>query len=110
VWRGSARIRMLMNGWARMKRTQQIAAIMLIVLLGAVDYGFLRTGQPANTTAAKGAKGVQTTLVDQSPMRTAERVARLADIPDEQALSRESIRLADHEMDLVYESARRNAE
>ena len=99
-----------MNGWARMKTTQKIAAIMLIVLLGAVAYGFLRTGQPANTTAPKGAKGVQTTLVDQSPMRTAQKLARLADIPDEQALSRESIRLADHEMDLAYESARRNAE
>src|SRR5438445_6599887 len=110
VWRDSARIRMVMNGWARMKTTQKIAAIMLIVLLGAVAYGFLRTGQPANTTAPKGAKGVQTTLVDQSPMRTAQKLARLADIPDEQALSREAIRLADHEMDLAYESARRNAE
>src|SRR2546430_5075305 len=87
-----------------------MAAILLTVLLGAVAYGFLRTGQPANTTATKGAKGVQTTLVDQSPMRTAQKLARLADIPDEQALSREAIRLADHEMDLAYESARRNAE
>ena len=101
---------MVMNGWGRMKTTQKIAAIMLIVLLGAVAYGFLRTGQPANTTAPKGAKGAQTTLVDQSPMRTAQKLARLADIPDEQALSREAIRLADHEMDLAYESARRNAE
>jgi len=83
---------------------------MLIVLLGAVAYGFLRTGQPANTTAPKGAKGLQTALVDQSPMRTAQKLARLADTPDEQALSREAIRLADHEMDLAYESARRNAE
>ena len=101
---------MVMNGWARMKTTQKIAAIMLIVLLGAVAYGFLRTGQPANTTAPKGAKGLQTALVDQSPMRTAQKLARLADTPDEQALSREAIRLADHEMDLAYESARRNAE
>ena len=101
---------MVMNGWARMKTTQKIAAITLIVLLGAVAYGFLRTGQPANTTAPKGAKGLQTALVDQSPMRTAQKLARLADTPDEQALSREAIRLADHEMDLAYESARRNAE
>jgi small-conductance mechanosensitive channel len=93
-----------------MKNTQKIAAILLIVLLGAVAYGFLRTGQPGNTTVTKGGKGVQTTLVDQSPMRTAQKLARLADIPDEQALSREAIRLADHEMDLAYESARRNAE
>src|SRR5436190_312031 len=86
VSRDSARIRMVMNGWARMKTTQKIAAITLIVLLGAVAYGFLRTGQPANTTAPKGAKGLQTALVDQSPMRTAQKLARLADTPDEQAL------------------------
>src|SRR5436853_7034464 len=101
---------MVMNGWGRMKTTQKIALIMLIVLLGAVTYGFFRTGQLASNTAAKAATGVRTTLVDQSPMRTAQKLARLADIPDEQALSREAIRLADHEMDLAYESARRNAE
>jgi small-conductance mechanosensitive channel len=93
-----------------MKTTQKIALIVLIVLVGAVAYGYLRTGQPANGTASKAAVGVQTTLVDQSPMRIAQKLTRLADTSEEQALSREAIRLADHEMDLAYESARRNAE
>jgi small-conductance mechanosensitive channel len=93
-----------------MKTTQKIALIVLIALLGAVAYGFFRTGQPASSTASKAAMGVQTTLVDQSPMRIAQKLVRLADTPEEQALSREAIRLADHEMDLAYESARRNAE
>ena len=101
---------MVMNGWGRMKTTQKIALIVLIVLLGVAGYGFFRTGQPASNTATKTATGVQTTLVDQSPVRIAQKLARLADTPDEQALSREAIRLADHEMDLAYESARRNAE
>jgi len=101
---------MVMNGWGRMKTTQKIALIVLIVLLGAAGYGFFRTGQPASNTATKAATGVQTTLVDQAPVRIAQKLARLADTPDEQALSREAIRLADHEMDLAYESARRNAE
>jgi small-conductance mechanosensitive channel len=93
-----------------MKTTQKIASIALIVLLGAVAYGFFRTGQHASSNAAKAATGVQTTLVDQSPMRIAQKLTRLADTPEEQALSKEAIRLADHEMDLAYESARRNAE
>jgi small-conductance mechanosensitive channel len=93
-----------------MKTTQKIASVLLIALLGAVAYGFFRTGQPASSTATKAGMGVQATLVDQSPMRIAQKLTRLADIPDEQALSREAIRLADHEMDLAYDSARRNAE
>ena len=93
-----------------MKATQKISSIVLVALLGAVAYGFFRTGQPSSKTATKGATGVQTTLVDQSPVRIAQKLARLADTPDEQALSKEAIRLADHEMDLAYESARRNAE
>jgi small-conductance mechanosensitive channel len=92
-----------------MKTTERIASILLIALLGAGAYGFFCTGQPATSTARK-AMGAQTTLVDQSPMRIAQKLLRLADIPEEQALSREAIRLADHEMDLAYESARRNAE
>ncbi len=93
-----------MDGWGRMKTTQKIALIVLIVLLGAAAYGFFRTGQTASNAATKAVKGVQTTLVDQSPVRIAQKLARLADTPDEQALSREAIRLADHEMDLAYES------
>ena len=93
-----------------MKATQKISLIVLVTLLGAVAYGFFRTGQPSGKTATKEATGVQTTLVDQSPVRIAQKLARLADTPEEQTLSKEAIRLADHEMDLAYESARRNAE
>ncbi|HKV62355.1 MAG TPA: mechanosensitive ion channel domain-containing protein [Candidatus Acidoferrum sp.] len=93
-----------------MKTTQKIALVLLIVLLGAAAYGYFRTGQPANGIAKKAAMGSQTTLVDQSPMRIAQSLIRRADTPEEQALSKEAIRLADHEMDLAYESARRNAE
>jgi len=93
-----------------MKATRKISSIVLVALLGAVAYGVFRTGQASSKTATKGGTGVQTTLVDQSPVRIAQKLARLADTPDEQALSKEAIRLADHEMDLAYESARRNAE
>ncbi len=87
-----------------------MAATALLALLGAVAYGLFRTGQSASSGPSKAVTGAQTTLVDQSPLRTAQKLARLADSPEEQALSREAIRLADHELDLAYESARRNAE
>src|SRR5437773_12439236 len=101
---------MVTTSWRRMKATQKISLIVLVTLLGAVAYGFFRTGQPSSKTATKEATGVQTTLVDQSPVRIAQKLARLANTPEEQTLSKEAIRLADHEMDLAYESARRNAE
>jgi small-conductance mechanosensitive channel len=93
-----------------MKTKQKLAAIALVALLGAVAYGLFRTGRPASSGSSKAVTGVQATLVDQSPLRTAQKLARLADSPEEQAFSREAIRLADHELDLAYESARRNTE
>src|SRR6266851_1727898 len=93
-----------------MKSTQNIAAIVLVALLGAVVYGLFRTEEPANGGGSKRAMGVQTSLVEQSPLRTAQKLVKLADTPEEQALSGEAIRLSDHELDLVYESARRDVE
>src|SRR5260370_26274232 len=93
-----------------MKSTQNIAALVLVALLGAVVYGLFRTEQPANGGGPKMAMGVQSALVDQSPLRNAQKLVKLADTPEEQALSREAIRLADHELDLAYESARRDVE
>jgi small-conductance mechanosensitive channel len=92
------------------KSTQNIAAIVLVALLGAVVYGLFRTEEPANGGGSKRAMGVQTSLVEQSPLRTAQKLVKLADTPEEQALSGEAIRLADHELDLAYESARRDVE
>src|SRR5216683_868720 len=93
-----------------MKSTQNIAAIVLVALLGAVVYGLFRTEEPANGGGSKRAMGVQSARVDQSPLRTAQKLVKLADTPEEQALSGEAIRLADHELDLAYESARRDVE
>jgi small-conductance mechanosensitive channel len=97
-----------------MKTSQKIAAIFLVLLLGATLYGLIRTTPPPTVLPTPG-KGhpsgtTQAPLVDQSPLRTAQKLAQLADEPEEQALSREAIRLADHELDLAYESAQREIE
>ncbi len=96
-----------------MRPAQKIAAVILVALLGATAYGLLRTGQPAPLSSdgnGNHAAGTKAPLVDQSSLRTAQKLAELADKPEEQALSKEAIRLADHELDLAFANAKRDAE
>lgn len=97
-----------------MNRKQDIAAIVLVLLLGATAYGLFRTARlpagPPNLGDTQVADGAQAPIVDQSPLLTAQKLAELADKPEEQELSREAIRLVDHELDLAFASAKRYAE
>ena len=97
-----------------MKRMQKIAAIVLVALLGAVAYGLFRTGQPANaptssTTPTPGT-GTQPPTVDQSPLLTARRLVQMPTSAEEKPFAEEALRLADHEMDLAFAAAVRDAE
>jgi small-conductance mechanosensitive channel len=97
-----------------MKTNQKIAAIVLVALLGAVAYGLFRTGQPANgpamnTRAAYGGPA-QASIVDQTPLLTAQRLAQMPTSPEEQPFAEEALRLGDHEMDLAFAAAVRDAE
>ena len=97
-----------------MNKKQNIAAVFLILILGATVYGLIQTGQPPAVPRSIGgteaADGTQAPIVDQSSLITAQKLAEFADKPEEQALSKEAIRLADHGLDLVYASAKRYAE
>src|SRR3982074_2448860 len=97
-----------------MKTTQKIAAILLLVLLGAVAYGLFRTAQPASAPAmnAKTAYGgaAQPPIVDQTPLLTAQRLAQIPTSAEEQPFAEEALRLGDHEMDLAFAAAVRDAE
>jgi hypothetical protein len=97
-----------------MKTTQKIFAIVLVLLLGATIYGLIRTVELPKTAPPKGqgnySAATQGSLVDQSALRTAQRLAQAADTPEEQALSKEAMRLVDHELDLAYQSALRDVE
>ena len=97
-----------------MKTRQKIATIVLVLLLGTIVYGLIRTTTAPSVVPSQG-KGKNASIVlapqvDQSPLRTAQKLAQFADNPEEQALSKEAIRLCDHELDLAYESARRDVE
>src|SRR5260221_2918982 len=93
-----------------MRSSQKIVAVVLIAALGAAIYGIVRMGRTSPVTAKSKAAAAHAALVDQTPLKTAQELAGLADRHDEQALSKDSIRLVDHELDLAIERARREAE
>ena len=93
-----------------MTTTQKIASVVLMVVLAATIYGVVRTGRDDGSAALRKSKVVgvaEGPLVDQTELATAQKLAQLADKADEQELSKEAIRLVDHELDLAFEGARR---
>src|ERR1700720_2480191 len=97
-----------------MKTKRKIAAIVLIALLGAVAYGLFRTGQPASAPAvnAKASYGVaaQGPIVDATPLLTAQRLAQMPTTAEELPFAEEALRLGDHDMDLTFAAAVRDAQ
>ena len=97
-----------------MKTKRKIAAIVLLALLGVVAYGLFRTGQPASAPAmnAKGAYGAaaQGPIVDQTPLLTAQRLAQMPTSAEELPFAEEALRLGDHDMDLAFAAAVRDAQ
>src|SRR5260370_33757779 len=94
--------------------TQRIGAVLVLALLGAVAYGLFRTGQPASApaTSTKTASGgpAQAPIVDQTPLLTAQRLAQMPNSAAEKPFAEEALRLGDHEMDLAFAAAVRDAE
>lgn len=91
-----------------MRTARQVAAIALIVLLGATIYGLIRTGSQAassgNGTVAKAASE-KTSLVDQTPLLTAQSLAQMPTSAAELPFAQEALQLGDKEMDLAFASA-----
>ena len=86
--------------------------VVLVILLAVSAYGLFRTSQlPALTVANstdRNANG-ETGFVDQTPLTTAQGLAALASGDDEHPLAREALRVGDHEVDLAFAAALRNA-
>jgi len=97
-----------------MKPRQKTLTLILVVLIGASLYGLRRTGQPAGQKIASkpgnGAALAEAQIVDQSPLLTAQALAKMPTSPEEQPFAQEALRLADHHMDLAYAAAVRDAE
>jgi small-conductance mechanosensitive channel len=98
-----------------MSMNQRIAAVALALLLAAAAYGLFRTGQTSSSPSVNSsdispdAPGAQSVAIDQSALATAQRMAALVSGEDEQILAKEALRLGDHEVDLAFASALRNA-
>ncbi len=97
----------------RMAKLQRISVILLVVLLGATIFGLVRTNRAANAPLSQDKKNhtapSQAPLVDLSPLKTAQELARLVNASEELPLAQEALRLADYEVDLAYSAALREA-
>jgi small-conductance mechanosensitive channel len=84
-----------------------ILGLLLFVLLGIVGLILTRdTGQPSSSAQLPGHR---TPLVDEQPLQTARQIAKLASNWDEFRLAQQALKLADHEVDLAFADALRDA-
>ncbi len=91
-----------------MKSFRDLAALILGILLAACLFTYY-SSRPSKPASNKSAASGQA-LVDTSILQTALGLSPLAATPDEQAQAREAWRLADHELDLTFAAALREAE
>jgi small-conductance mechanosensitive channel len=96
-----------------MSKLQKTAAAVLIVLLAAAGYGLWATSsvpvtpaRPVKTSATTPATPASAMpVIDQGTLLTAQRLARLANTPEEQSLAQSAVQIADHELDLAFTAA-----
>lgn len=95
-----------------MKTSQKTIAIALAVLLAAAAYSAYQTGQSKGTQRSTGTAAATqaASLVDQTPLLTAQRLAKLPTTADELPFAQDALRLSDHDMDLAYADAERELE
>ena len=103
-----------------MKNLSRIAGVVLALLLGAAAYGIFRTEPPAaslpvstpasaSVTTGTSTPAASQPVVDQTPLKIAQQLAPLATLPEERPLAQDAIRLTDHELDIGFAAALRDA-
>ncbi|HEV7966685.1 MAG TPA: mechanosensitive ion channel domain-containing protein [Candidatus Acidoferrales bacterium] len=89
-----------------MKRANKIFLIVLVVLVAATVYGLIRTGRESRIAVRNGTTGAtgpeQATLVDDTPLSTAQALAQLPTTSVELPLAQGALQLGDQEMDLAF--------
>jgi small-conductance mechanosensitive channel len=98
-----------------MRISERFFFVGLLALLAVVVTGLVMTRDialPDATQAQSDGKKSETTgesLIDQRPLQTARQLAALAATPEEKRFAQDSLRLADHLVDLAFASALRDA-
>jgi small-conductance mechanosensitive channel len=94
-----------------MTTVQKISTLLLVLLLAAAGVAWWKTAPPtAQATRQRAAALASAGLVDQSTYATAQRLAQLAETPDEQAFAQSALRVADHALAFAFTSALRDIE
>ncbi len=94
-----------------MTLAQKISTLVLVLLLAAAGAAWWKTAPPtARVTKQRAAAQAAAELVDQSTYTTAQRLAQLAETPEEQGYAQSALRVADHALAFAFTTALRDAE
>jgi len=93
-----------------MRTPQKLAAAALLLALAAASYGIFLLGHASIVSAKRKVASSEAALVDQTPFKSAQQLAQLADTPEEQEIAKEALRLGDYELDLSFSVALQEAE
>jgi small-conductance mechanosensitive channel len=93
-----------------MKSPRNLPALVLAILLAVSLLAYYSTRDSATSTASQTSVAAEQPLVDTSLLQSAVNLAASAVTPDEKTQAREAWRLADHELDLRFAAAMRDAE
>src|ERR1700674_4310242 len=90
---------------------QKISTLALVLLLAVAGVAWWKTAPPTvKMTRQRAAALAAAELVDQSTYATAQRLARLAETPDEQTYAQSALRVADHALTFAFTTALRDIE
>jgi small-conductance mechanosensitive channel len=95
-----------------MTKAQKILGGIIVLLLVISIYGFWisRESEAVRVEQSdKKSNNASVALVDLSPLKIAQQVAKLADTPEERALAQDALHRADEEVDQTFDSALREA-
>jgi small-conductance mechanosensitive channel len=94
-----------------MTTTQKISTLVLALLLAVAGVAWWKTAPPtAKVTKQRAAALAAAEVVDQSTYTTAQRLARLAETPEEESYAQSALRVADHALAFAFTTALRNVE
>jgi small-conductance mechanosensitive channel len=99
-----------------MSMLQKIIAAVLCALLLAAGYGLWATNDPSAAPVQKKSALVVVApasaipVIDEKTLLVAQRLARYASTPEEQALAQSAVQVADHELDLAFAAALQHLE